>query len=660
MKAMTGDQLEALERERARLETLLESDSNWRMRAELSTAQGQERYAGIVDHADLKRSLETVLSTNRYYLAHRKIVEAIAILREAAAHAAAARPDTPRADLPRPPPPEIAAAITRAQRSGIADRMVLLQAPASAQDGFRTKLKVKEAGAHEPAPADAATLKGADADLLAGDELTLIRGIDRARAASLNGMGTMTFAQIAAWTGADVAQVSESLGLGRAITRQGWIEQAALLAQRRDGGGVVYRPAPVPVAAARPDGNAHAVATAMPAPVPAAATAPIAASEAPPPIPDRIDLIRGVDAAMATRLAEAGVRRFAEIAAWTRADLARLRAKIGPGVAPPREGWIEQAALLATGRDTAHALRAKRGLILPLAPAPSPDAGVPRDLLTDWLVTPAMTVFEQVAEPVPALDARDAIATVDERPAAAEFADPDPADDADVPVVLEPVATALVVPEPDRTEPVRVEPMLETLARTAAAAGDSESSANFVAPAVVAPPAPSPPREETMAERLARLEIELADLDGGNSRPFPDVPPHNTSAQAPVTSASRPLSPPGVPPAGVVGHERLPRNIEDEEFPQLHVGEADVVIMPRAPRTLPDLPRPAARLKPQLEDPIDGETYAAYQSQIEEASVEIVRREPVAVPAEADARAEDTHEARTPGMRRFLKALKGD
>ncbi len=67
----------------------------------------------------------------------------------------------------------------------------------------------------------------------APDDLTLIRTIDTALAASLNSLGIVAFAQIAGWSRPDVMRASQALGLGRRISKENWIEQAAMLASGR-------------------------------------------------------------------------------------------------------------------------------------------------------------------------------------------------------------------------------------------------------------------------------------------------------------------------------------------------------------------------------------------------------------------------------------------
>ncbi|PZO92276.1 MAG: hypothetical protein DI623_00540 [Sphingomonas sanxanigenens] len=86
-----------------------------------------------------------------------------------------------------------------------------------------------------------------------------------------------------------------------------------------------------------------AILVATPAPEPAAKPAP--AGE-----PDDLLLLKGVGPKLATLLGTLGVTRFAEIAAWTDADVARIDAELGNFKGRPvRDKWIEQAGYLAKG-----------------------------------------------------------------------------------------------------------------------------------------------------------------------------------------------------------------------------------------------------------------------------------------------------------------------
>ena len=61
------------------------------------------------------------------------------------------------------------------------------------------------------------------------DDLTRIKGIDAGIASALASLGVTRYAQIAHWCRDDVRAASQALGLRKEISRQNWIEQAALL-----------------------------------------------------------------------------------------------------------------------------------------------------------------------------------------------------------------------------------------------------------------------------------------------------------------------------------------------------------------------------------------------------------------------------------------------
>lgn len=66
----------------------------------------------------------------------------------------------------------------------------------------------------------------------AGDDLTQLSGVGPALLKKLNAAGITTFAQIAAWTEADVAEFDEKLSFKGRIEREGWIAQAEELASK--------------------------------------------------------------------------------------------------------------------------------------------------------------------------------------------------------------------------------------------------------------------------------------------------------------------------------------------------------------------------------------------------------------------------------------------
>lgn len=84
--------------------------------------------------------------------------------------------------------------------------------------------------APQPAPAPAATQAPRSANASA-DDLTRIKGLGPKIAALLGELGVTSFAQIANWSDADIADIDAKLGRfsGR-ITRDQWVAQAKLLA----------------------------------------------------------------------------------------------------------------------------------------------------------------------------------------------------------------------------------------------------------------------------------------------------------------------------------------------------------------------------------------------------------------------------------------------
>ncbi|WP_295630502.1 hypothetical protein [Novosphingobium sp.] len=70
---------------------------------------------------------------------------------------------------------------------------------------------------------------------------------------------------------------------------------------------------------------------------------------------DDLSRIKGLGPKLRTRLAELGVTRFTQIAAWSEADLAAIDAQLGAFAGrPAKDNWIEQARLLAGGDLAAY------------------------------------------------------------------------------------------------------------------------------------------------------------------------------------------------------------------------------------------------------------------------------------------------------------------
>ncbi|SHM24459.1 LSU ribosomal protein L21P [Roseovarius litoreus] len=121
-----------------------------------------------------------------------------------------------------------------ADKSGVKAAVGAGSVAAVAAGAAEAKAPAKKAEKKDAAPAkkaekkDAAPAKKADA---AGDDLKLLSGVGPALEKKLHESGVTTFAQIAAWTDADIADMDEKLSFKGRIEREGWVEQAKELAK---------------------------------------------------------------------------------------------------------------------------------------------------------------------------------------------------------------------------------------------------------------------------------------------------------------------------------------------------------------------------------------------------------------------------------------------
>lgn len=94
------------------------------------------------------------------------------------------------------------------------------------------------------------------------------------------------------------------------------------------------------------------------APPAAAIVPPPVLAEAPPVAADEGDdltRIKGLGPKISTALRALGVTRYAEIAAWSEEDVARIDAQLGAFAGrATRDNWIEQAKLLSSGDTAAY------------------------------------------------------------------------------------------------------------------------------------------------------------------------------------------------------------------------------------------------------------------------------------------------------------------
>lgn len=102
---------------------------------------------------------------------------------------------------------------------------------APAKKPVKAKAEKAPAPAKAPAAKKAAKPAKAEAAPAAADDLKKLSGVGPALEKKLNAAGITSYAQIAAWTDADVAAIDEQLSFKGKIEREGWIDQAKELAK---------------------------------------------------------------------------------------------------------------------------------------------------------------------------------------------------------------------------------------------------------------------------------------------------------------------------------------------------------------------------------------------------------------------------------------------
>lgn len=208
MRPGFDEHLDALERERAWLEKMLEADANWRALARLEARKGKGIAPSLT--AATRSSLEAALAANPLYAARARIMEAISALSAPESTAAPSQEGT-------------ASGMSVQSGTKIADATPLTRP--FRKDATTNRASVTIHGAQpDPVPDAGQTPPGP------ADDLTRIRGVDAPLAARLVAHGVTNFPRIAAWSPADVVRIAKALGLGRRVSAENWIEQAALLA----------------------------------------------------------------------------------------------------------------------------------------------------------------------------------------------------------------------------------------------------------------------------------------------------------------------------------------------------------------------------------------------------------------------------------------------
>lgn len=804
-----AQQLAELGEECVRLKGLLARHPAWLALRQLDGEPAAADAAGGAAQAGRRAELERQLSGNTDYEAFCSVVRAIAEIQSTGVIRQPDSDEAPPKQHPAPQPASLAGTSPETLSVPSESRHIELQELG----------KSTGAGGVIPRPAIIHGALPGHRDVVADvpahsppDDLTRIRRIDRAVAAALLARGVRSFAQIAAFGAADVRSLAVALGLGRRISQENWIEQAAVLALKQrsrvpqahvatlrherthaasagERGGPpigsttmmpdiaavaraiaddvarraigsksqppsnapdeqlesqdASRQAPDDVApsetahAAEPDVAATNDATPpgasstandavraaalriadqwrMPAPGPQSlpvaaavdantddASRAVAADSGP---DDDLTLVRGIDAESHSVLAGLGVTRFAQIAAWRAVDVraasqALVQARVMANIS--RDGWIEQAAILARGGRTHYATRVERGEHQALVSRPK-DNVVRDDAFALRLAQHAAShaaVRLDAASPEPQAAVVETARAQADQTAVPQFFVAS-SDDAiartivEGPVPEEQASNAIEPREPlvhaEPLSPARTpsQPVIQHSAAstherplTPQPAPAADGAAPLPAIQSGAPRSPSSPLASPAVPVIEHAQPDPVEQPEAGSAE--DAAWHSPPAAAPAASIADRITAIELeaaslsmrPRPGVKGR----RPFED---PAARTGfaEAEVTIVMRDVHDAGPSPTAAADIAEGAPEPLDfdKDDYAAYRGRVDEASVEIVREGRVWGPEDAvvsgnsgsaDAVARGQEVAQRPvslargqqgRVRRFLKALTGE
>jgi predicted flap endonuclease-1-like 5' DNA nuclease len=296
---------------------------------------------------------------------------------------------TPDEGVPGLPAPPAAAPSLPLPMSRVGVSAVVIGPPQTAAPATTPSVADRAAFAQPAEPAAAVPIRPAEPP--ARDNLQRIGGITAEIEHRLNALGVARYSQIAHWSPVEVERFDRELGLGGRISRGNWIEQAHILSR---GGDTVFSrgfdrhgaeppapPGPPPRPIKLPDAiKAHGAATAAGRtadlsglrsvrseayqdtgePGPEAARRAAARKVARTGPPDDLKRIRGIGVLIERKLNALGVTSYEDIANWTAADIDRVSQQLDFKGRIQREGWVEQARILAAGGDTEFSRRLDR------------------------------------------------------------------------------------------------------------------------------------------------------------------------------------------------------------------------------------------------------------------------------------------------------------
>ncbi|MGB7286125.1 MAG: hypothetical protein WBC71_04255 [Salaquimonas sp.] len=183
------------------------------------------------------------------------------------------------------------------------------------------------------------------------DDLKRIKGIGPQNEGRLNAIGVSAFAQVAAWTAKEQADIGERLAFPGRIEREEWVKQAKVLAK---GGTTAF--------AKRVD-KGEVGSSIGKANVGDLGKKPSVIAKARGGKGDNLTLIDGVGNAIEKKLFALGIYHFDQIAKWTKDNETWIGNEIGFPGRPERENWVKESKILAAGGTTDHAQRVEQGKI---------------------------------------------------------------------------------------------------------------------------------------------------------------------------------------------------------------------------------------------------------------------------------------------------------
>lgn len=185
----------------------------------------------------------------------------------------------------------------------------------------------------------------------AKDDLKRIRGIGRQNEARLNAIGVSSFAQIAAWSKKDQADIGDRLAFPGRIEREEWVKQAKVLAK---GGETAFSKRVRKGEVSTSTGKGDVGELGKKPPVLKSARGGKG---------DNLTLIDGVGNAIEKKLNAMGIYHFDQIAKWSEDHANWIGNELGFPGRVQRENWIGESRVLASGGMTEHARRVEAGEI---------------------------------------------------------------------------------------------------------------------------------------------------------------------------------------------------------------------------------------------------------------------------------------------------------